>query len=60
MSAGIHGAPFADYGGVKALPDNIGNGYCTHVSNLFPPWHRPYLALYEVSHTSGEGQGLMR
>ncbi|KAK6064957.1 tyrosinase precursor [Seiridium cupressi] len=44
---GIHGAPFADYGGVKALPGNGGNGYCTHVSNLFPPWHRPYLALYE-------------
>jgi len=27
---------------------NENNGYCTHVSNLFPPWHRPYLALYEV------------
>jgi tyrosinase len=22
-------------------------GYCPHVSNLFPTWHRPYLALYE-------------
>ncbi|KAI0136498.1 hypothetical protein BJ170DRAFT_677371 [Xylariales sp. AK1849] len=44
---GIHGAPFADYGGVRALSGNGGNGYCTHVSNLFPPWHRPYLALYE-------------
>ncbi|KAH6659945.1 common central domain of tyrosinase-domain-containing protein [Truncatella angustata] len=45
--AGIHGAPFADYGGVKALPGLKSNGYCTHVSVLFPPWHRPYLALYE-------------
>lgn len=23
------------------------NGYCTHGSNLFGPWHRPYLALHE-------------
>ncbi|ETS87554.1 hypothetical protein PFICI_01382 [Pestalotiopsis fici W106-1] len=45
--AGIHGAPFADYGGVKALPGNKANGYCTHVSILFPPWHRAYLALFE-------------
>lgn len=24
-------------------------GYCTHSSILFPTWHRPYLALFEVS-----------
>jgi hypothetical protein len=24
-------------------------GYCTHANYLFPPWHRPYLLLYEVS-----------
>ena len=23
-------------------------GYCTHGSVLFPTWHRPYVALYEV------------
>jgi len=23
-------------------------GYCTHSSVLFVPWHRPYLALFEV------------
>lgn len=23
-------------------------GYCTHASILFPTWHRPYIALYEV------------
>lgn len=23
-------------------------GYCTHGSILFPTWHRPYLALFEV------------
>jgi tyrosinase len=26
-------------------------GYCTHSSILFLTWHRPYLALYEVSTT---------
>ncbi|KAK8139858.1 hypothetical protein PG984_000981 [Apiospora sp. TS-2023a] len=45
--AGIHAAPFVDYGGVPALPDGGENGYCTHVSNLFPTWHRPYLAYFE-------------
>jgi len=30
------------------VPGNVQNGYCTHVSILFPPWHRPYLAFYEV------------
>lgn len=23
-------------------------GYCTHANYLFPPWHRPYLLLYEA------------
>jgi tyrosinase len=27
--------------------DDFG-GFCTHSSILFLPWHRPYLALYEV------------
>lgn len=22
-------------------------GYCPHASNMFGPWHRPYLALFE-------------
>ncbi|KAF2420770.1 Di-copper centre-containing protein [Tothia fuscella] len=44
--AGIHGAPFADWDGVK------GNGkqdvgWCIHGASLFLSWHRPYLALYE-------------
>ena len=31
------------------LGDNTGAiGYCTHSSILFPTWHRPYVALYEV------------
>lgn len=24
------------------------SGYCTHISVLFPTWHRPYVSLYEV------------
>ncbi|KAK6865875.1 tyrosinase [Apiospora arundinis] len=44
---GIHAAPFVDYGGVQALPDGEKNGYCPHISNLFPTWHRPYLAYFE-------------
>jgi tyrosinase len=48
-SLGIHGRPFVPFDNVQAVPGNTGNGYCTHVSILFPPWHRPYLAFYEVS-----------
>ncbi|PQE33295.1 tyrosinase precursor protein [Rutstroemia sp. NJR-2017a WRK4] len=45
--AGIHGRPYRPWGGVKG--DNPGGwqGYCTHSSILFAPWHRPYLALFE-------------
>lgn len=45
---GIHGAPGLTWGGVEAIPGNENIGYCNHVSILFPSWHRPYLALYEV------------
>ncbi|KAK3191440.1 hypothetical protein K4F52_002651 [Lecanicillium sp. MT-2017a] len=47
--AGIHGRPFIEY-------DNTGRGvggwqswggYCPHGEQLFLPWHRPYVALYE-------------
>ncbi|KUJ14577.1 tyrosinase precursor [Mollisia scopiformis] len=45
--AGIHGRPYRPWGGVQG--DNPGGwqGYCTHTSILFAPWHRPYLALFE-------------
>ena len=43
---GIHGYPNIPWdlvcGGGTAI------GYCAHFSTLFPPWHRPYLALFEV------------
>ncbi|KAF2642758.1 Di-copper centre-containing protein [Massarina eburnea CBS 473.64] len=42
--AGIHGAPFIEWDGVKG--DGL-KGYCPHNSNLFGSWHRPYLALFE-------------
>ncbi|PBP18012.1 tyrosinase precursor [Diplocarpon rosae] len=45
--SGIHGRPYRPWGGVKG--SNVGGwqGYCTHTSILFGPWHRPYLALFE-------------
>ncbi|KAF2179278.1 Di-copper centre-containing protein [Zopfia rhizophila CBS 207.26] len=42
--AGIHGAPFIDWDGVKGEGPY---GYCAHSSNLFGTWHRPYLAGFE-------------
>ncbi|GAB7347588.1 hypothetical protein MBLNU459_g4469t1 [Dothideomycetes sp. NU459] len=44
--AGIHGRPYVPWDGVGS-GSGYGGGYCTHTSNLFLPWHRPYLALYE-------------
>lgn len=40
---GIHGQPLVPWD-TKAPKSSW---YCTHGSPLFPPWHRPYLALYE-------------
>ncbi|KAH9243521.1 hypothetical protein K456DRAFT_1767695 [Colletotrichum gloeosporioides 23] len=45
--AGIHGVPFVPWNGVPGAPGIDDRGYCTHMSILFPPWHRVYLALYE-------------
>ena len=46
--AGIHGLPTSLWDGVgKDFPDNTG-GYCAHGRLIFPTWHRPYLALFEV------------
>ena len=43
--AGIHGLPYVEWDGVSG---QYLLGYCTHQSILFPSWHRPYLALFEV------------
>jgi len=47
--AGIHGRPYTPWSGVSSSGGSggYGGGYCTHTSNLFLPWHRPYLAVYE-------------
>ncbi|KAK7186486.1 hypothetical protein PSPO01_07443 [Paraphaeosphaeria sporulosa] len=42
--AAIHGAPFVQWDGVTGAGLT---GYCPHGSNVFLPWHRPYLALFE-------------
>ncbi len=49
--AGIHGRPFSAWDGVASAANGSSSyqGYCTHNSVLFPTWHRPYLALFEVS-----------
>jgi len=51
--AGIHGMPYAPWDGVASNTDWKSSsgfgGYCTHSSVLFLTWHRPYLALYEVT-----------
>lgn len=44
--AGIHGRPFVQWNDVPGVRST--GGYCPHVSNMFLPWHRPYLALFEV------------
>lgn len=41
--------PYEDWDGVPPVAGYEERGYCTHMSALFLPWHRPYLALYEVS-----------
>lgn len=42
--AGIHGRPYRAWDNVAI---DRAAGYCTHVSPIFLPWHRPYMALYE-------------
>ncbi|KAL8759007.1 MAG: hypothetical protein Q9199_001095 [Rusavskia elegans] len=42
--SGIHGRPFTEWDGVP-LVQNM--GYCSHTSNLFATWHRPYVAAFE-------------
>ena len=45
--AGIHGRPYTTWDGVGPASGQQDSGYCTHATTLFPPWHRPYLALIE-------------
>lgn len=34
-------------------------GFCTHSSIIFLTWHRPYLALFEVSKPDDRMRGLI-
>ncbi|KXS95512.1 hypothetical protein AC578_4625 [Pseudocercospora eumusae] len=43
----IHGRPYEPWDNVPPRDGQTSPGYCTHVSNLLLPWHRPYLALFE-------------
>jgi len=44
---GIHGQPLIDWDNSHSNGGNTNVGYCPHGSNLFGPWHRPYLSVYE-------------
>ena len=46
-STGVHGYPQAPYDGVQGTCTYP--GYCMHAATPFSTWHRPYLALYEVT-----------
>ncbi|CAM1501418.1 Fc.00g105800.m01.CDS01 [Cosmosporella sp. VM-42] len=47
--AGIHGKPYVEWdaAGGRQAGNNDWWGYCPHGEDLFLPWHRPYLVLYE-------------
>jgi tyrosinase len=45
---GIHGLPYEQWEGSGGTQGVGRGGYCTHGSYIFPTWHRPYIALYEV------------
>jgi len=46
----IHGRPYDVWGDAPGKKNKIGKaGYCPHGNELFLGWHRPYLALFEVS-----------
>ncbi|KAF2760027.1 Di-copper centre-containing protein [Pseudovirgaria hyperparasitica] len=47
--AGIHGVPYRSWQDISPRPGASAPGYCPHFSNVFFPWHRPYLALFEQS-----------
>lgn len=56
---GIHGLPNKEWNGAGPGDPNVatyqGGSYCSHGTVLFPTWHRPYVALYEVSLTQRLG-----
>jgi tyrosinase len=61
QAAAVHGLPYEAFDGVNPLKWTPGTvpadgdkpevarfgGYCHHGTQLFPPWHRPYLMMME-------------
>ncbi|KAI0409928.1 tyrosinase [Xylaria palmicola] len=46
--AGIHGYPYQPWDEPSTTQKEIGRkGYCVHANVLFPPFHRPYVLLFE-------------
>jgi tyrosinase len=45
---GIHSKPNKIWQGAQGIPGKKVE-YCPHQNTMFFGWHRPYLALYEVS-----------
>lgn len=56
--SGIHGRPFKVWEGAEFTADPA--GYCPHSNTMFLGWHRPYLALFEVSNLNYDDQCAMR
>ena len=48
QTSGIHGKPYKRWNDSGSTNVGVWQGYCTHSTVLFPTWHRPYVALYEV------------
>lgn len=44
---GVHGLPYTAWDNAVGQTTQKA-GYCTHGSNIFPTWHRAYVALFEV------------
>jgi tyrosinase len=49
IHSGIHGRPYREWVNASGKNDSLWQGYCTHTSILFAPWHRPYVSLFEAS-----------
>lgn len=52
--AGVHGHPFVSW---SNFPSPLVNqaGFCPHATTMFGTWHRPYLAVFEVSASTTAG-----
>ncbi|KAI9725564.1 MAG: hypothetical protein M1828_003052 [Chrysothrix sp. TS-e1954] len=51
--SGVHGVPNIPWDGANQAANTGGAiGYCTHSTQLFPAWHRVYVALFEQAFLS--------